>query len=393
MRMAREEFIIEKKTEKRTVVQCNGQSVAIDRITFACGSFTHQLCWRVGKKRLRRAYKEEAVAIERAKDVLRNLFTARGDATQVDPDTLIYLVECQKKLGATPLHEAVNFYLRNKQAHTNGKTVAEVVRELMLRKQNDASLGSRYMMTLKTRLRLFLEEFAVRKIVSIRSSELQDFLDGMQCAGKTKSNIFGAVSLVFSHGKRQGYFPKGEDLATAEVEQPRVRFSTPEVFTPAELMGILKIARPEEIAYLTISAFAGGRRAEVERLSYEDIDFEERIIRMNTEITKTGQRRTLEIPDNLYEWLLPLRGKTGPLVQERNPLRRLRLVLGDGWNWKSNGLRHSFISYHLAKNKNAPWTAELAGNSVRMINAHYKSLVTRSSAEEWFTISPIKLDI
>jgi hypothetical protein len=33
-------------------------------------------------------------------------------------------------------------------------------------------------------------------------------------------------------------------------------------------------------------------------------------------------------------------------------------------------------------------TADLAGNSVEMIKDHYRALVSRAAAEEWFAITP-----
>jgi hypothetical protein len=62
-----------------------------------------------------------------------------------------------------------------------------------------------------------------------------------------------------------------------------------------------------------------------------------------------------------------------------------------GLVWKQNVLRHSFISYHLAKHRTPHLTAALAGNSVGIIQSNYKSLVTPSAAEAWFNITPISV--
>ena len=56
--------------------------------------------------------------------------------------------------------------------------------------------------------------------------------------------------------------------------------------------------------------------------------------------------------------------------------------------WKANALRHSFISYRVALTKDIAAVALEAGNSARMIFAHYRELGTESEAAEWFGIVP-----
>ena len=56
--------------------------------------------------------------------------------------------------------------------------------------------------------------------------------------------------------------------------------------------------------------------------------------------------------------------------------------------WKANALRHSFISYRVAKTKDIAAVALEAGNSARMIFAHYRELCTETEAAEWFGILP-----
>jgi integrase len=135
-------------------------------------------------------------------------------------------------------------------------------------------------------------------------------------------------------------------------------------------------------------AFGGSRRAEAERLSMRDVLFDEKMIRMGPEITKTSTGRTLDIPDVLAQWLKEFAspdGKILPLCKIKAiPKKRQKVV---GLETKQNALRHSFCSYHLALHRNAALTAELAGNSPQMLNRHYKALVSKIAAERWFSIS------
>ena len=56
--------------------------------------------------------------------------------------------------------------------------------------------------------------------------------------------------------------------------------------------------------------------------------------------------------------------------------------------WKANALRHSFISYRLAETRNAPQVSMEAGNSVAIVNKHYRELVKSPQAKAWFNVRP-----
>ena len=59
-----------------------------------------------------------------------------------------------------------------------------------------------------------------------------------------------------------------------------------------------------------------------------------------------------------------------------------------GVKWKHNALRHSFISYRVAKIKNVNEVSMEAGNSPDTIHNSYKALVTPQDAKAWFGIEP-----
>ena len=69
---------------------------------------------------------------------------------------------------------------------------------------------------------------------------------------------------------------------------------------------------------------------------------------------------------------------------------KVKKILGeDGmFEWKRNGLRHSFISYRVAETQNVAQVALEAGNSPQMIFKHYRELVTPKAAAGWFGIRP-----
>jgi len=384
--MKKPKFTLEETGEKTRLMKFDGRSVTIKTLdTRTCRVF--QLVWKVGKHRNRKGFVDEAKALTRAEEILESLSAARGDLTTVDPESLAYFQECEKKLDGTPLHIAVNFYLAHQERSSSSMTVREAVKELVRTKAADTGLSRRYMETMASLLGKFTSVFGDRKLTSLDHDELEGFVKDTHYAPKTQENLHRMVSMLYRFAERRKMVPLGSS-PILEIAPPKVRAHTKEVVTPDELRAILKATPEREIPFVALSAWGGGRRAEIQRLNFEDIDLDEKIVRMSCEITKTAQRRTLEICENLAAWLEPYRGRTGKIVRVDDPLHGVRMALGDEWDWKPNGLRHGFISYHLAIHRNAAATAEQAGNSPQIINSQYKALVSRSAAEEWFAIRP-----
>jgi len=145
------------------------------------------------------------------------------------------------------------------------------------------------------------------------------------------------------------------------------------------------------LPYVAIGAFAGLRRAELERLDWSEIDFESGLIEVTARNSKTAQRRFVTMQPNLREWLLPLRqhkGNVTPTNCFRQSFEQAREAAGIS-EWPENALRHSFASYHLAHFKNAAATAmECGHHDSRITYRHYRELVKPKEAECYWNIKP-----
>ena len=64
-----------------------------------------------------------------------------------------------------------------------------------------------------------------------------------------------------------------------------------EVFTPAELTAILSCASDRMIPFLALGAFAGIRHAEIQRLEWENVLFDDAMIENGASKAKTASRR------------------------------------------------------------------------------------------------------
>lgn len=75
--------------------------------------------------------------------------------------------------------------------------------------------------------------------------------------------------------------------------------------------------------------------------------------------------------------------KSSEYIKEATALAR-----AVGIEWPRNVLRHSFITYRIAKLKSADQVALEAGNSESIIFKHYRELATEDLADQWFCILP-----
>jgi integrase len=158
-------------------------------------------------------------------------------------------------------------------------------------------------------------------------------------------------------------------------------------------------------AMIALGGLAGLRTAELLRLTWEDTKRVEGHIEISAGKSKTRQRRLVEIVPALAQWLEPFKELTGKIWEGHEVTFQQHLCdVCDNAAYetkpghkatvkrKTNGLRHSFCTFHFATHGNENLTAQQAGNSPTMVHAHYKGLTTKKEAEKWFAVSPVQAE-
>ena len=187
---------------------------------------------------------------------------------------------------------------------------------------------------------------------------------------------------------RSGYATANPAAGAAKA---KVVGKAPGILTVQQTARLLEAASPDILPYLAIGAFAGLRRAELQRLDWSEVDFESGLIKVTAEKSKTAQKRFVTMQPNLREWLFPVRKHRGNIITPQDCNKgfvQAREAAGIT-EWPDNALRHSFASYHLAHFKNAASTAlELGHHDSRITFAHYRELVRPKEAERYWSIRP-----
>lgn len=169
-----------------------------------------------------------------------------------------------------------------------------------------------------------------------------------------------------------------------ELEKPLTEDRPPVILTPDEVEEMLVKARsvaPHLVPYIAISVFAGVRNKEMSRLTWEDVDLKQMVIRIDSHKSKTRARRLVTIQPNLAKWLA-LKGDlpSGTSQKHWMKVRPSR--------YEADAMRRTFCSYHLAQFQSAAQTAIQAGHRESVLFSHYRGLVTQEDAKRFWVIEP-----
>ncbi|MEO6847154.1 MAG: hypothetical protein ABI254_07840 [Chthoniobacterales bacterium] len=317
------------------------------------------------------------------------------------------------------LTEAVKFAVRHSKPPAGVISVAEAIEQAL--KKKSKSKRPTYLADLKkrwTRFEKWLSPQKKKAINGIGKLDVRQFLDDCMLQPVGERNMLRNVSVLFGWAVDQEHMVENPCLGMA-VEQSTTKKAAVRILSIAEVRKLFHLvvfgfkaeAADEEkeawrkkfgavsltvpatdlLPMMAVGCFAGVRPEESARMTWGMVDFERKHIDLPAEITKDGDRRIVDMSDNLIEWLLACRkDSSGPLpVNFRR--KRWALCRAMGWDaWPDDILRHSYGSYHLAKHKNAALTAEQMGHkNARMLYAHYREVVKNAAdIEVYWSLTP-----
>lgn len=306
-----------------------------------------------------------------------------------------------KLAGQGTIADAVRVFLDQKSAvQLPAINFPELV-ELFLKDIRSKKRSRRYTLDMQARLHKAAEAFT-GPIASITTSDLEKWLGGMDISGRTKNNYKNAVTTAFIFAKQRGYLPRDRQTEAEFVGRFSEEAGEIGIYTPDQLKIFLMRIEPRLLPVVAIGAFAGLRSAEITRLEWPEIRFDQHVIEIKAAKAKTASRRLAPLLPVLANWLRPYRLAKGRVlvgVQDEFALATQFKKAVDAITDEEgksllkivhNGFRHSFITYRMATLKNAAEVALEAGNSPRMIFEHYRELATEKQGQAWFAHEPTK---
>ena len=221
---------------------------------------------KLGGGRNRRFFKDKAEAqtfMRLAEVQQENYGTA---ALSISDALRVEAVECSELLqpyGKT-LRDAARFYVAHLKTITGSRKISDVVADLLAARTADG-MSTRYLGDLRVRLGRFVQSFGEEMIAGISASRIDEWLRGLGVGPVTRNTYRRRLAVLFSFAKRRGYVSENP---VANVERAKERETEIAILSVSELARLLECASSEMLPFWTIGAFAGLRRAEIERLMW-----------------------------------------------------------------------------------------------------------------------------
>lgn len=314
-------------------------------------------------------------------------------------DAVTALSQLAEKLGVdrktipsqhVSLQQVVNYYLKHARPDGGQRTVKAVCDEYLQIKRASGR-RPRTLSDLTSRMGRFARAFPDSIIHEVTTAQLEQWMDEQGYRGLTRRNYRTHLMMLFNFARKRKWI---SDNPAEGVETPLLDENIPEILTVKECMRLLNTAHAhgrEMVPYFAIALFAGLRPSEAEKLNWVNISFENKTIKVSPETAKKRRMRYVDMSPNLMEWLRPYRQESGVIFFSRrqfNAIRRKAKV-----RWSNDVLRHSYGSYHLARDENAAKTSlQMGHRDPEVLFNHYRNLVTRDDAKGFWEIAPPAVD-
>lgn len=286
------------------------------------------------------------------------------------------------------LREAADLLLPMLKARRQTVPVQVAIAELLEAKKAD-NASRRYVEDLRSRLGQFSRVFGDRLLADVTGAEIDRWLRSLKVTGLTRNHFRRVIGTLCSFGLTRGWCLENPvtRLAKAKVVGGKIG-----ILTPEQTAKLLEVAHEEIVAALAIGAFAGLRRAELERLDWREVHLAENLIEVRADKAKTARRRFIKVQPNLAEWLSPHVKDSGPVCPPKwlHFFKQARKDAGlAGAAWPDNALRHSFASYYAAHFRDAgQLAAEMGHTTPAIVFQHYRELVRPAEAARYWQIKP-----
>jgi integrase len=353
-------------------------------------SWLVDLSKKVPRERLFFKTKEEAEIVAAQKRVeYQNFGTSLEEIPETARAEAAKLWRQLRDVGAT-LTEAVDFFFKHARPDAGERLVKDVVAE-MLNGWRKNGRSAAYLQVQGSMLGVFKKGFGERKIHTIMSLDIEQWIEGQtEWHPRTRLNYQRSLSTLWEYALRKKYLAHNPLKA---LDRPLIPNGPPGILTVEQAKSLLAAAKKKRngdmLASVAIGLFAGLRPAEIERLSWSEIDLRAGLIEVTAKKAKTRQRRHVTISKNLTTWLRRVKNRQGS-VSHQGKIHEKIVPMAERVGikpWPHDALRHSFASYHLAQHKDAAKTAlELGHYNQDLLFRNYRELVKPAEAAKYWRL-------
>ncbi len=379
----------------------NKSPFVISEFTNPSGNIVFQLYARLDGKRFRKNFptRAEAEAERQVQEVqrLQRETGIRAAATRLTDEQLHEAESVFRRVAgyAHPLSFYVEFALANYREPVTQKPLAEAVTDFLVIKDHEREqdlLSEPYLTRVKRDLKRLQKHFPASTVADLTGANLMEYFEARRAAHKTFNNRRGIVSAFLRFALQRDWIADNP-LAKIPPRRIRRRRGCAITFAASQAAGLMAYVEehyPTAVPFFALCLFAGIRpclrTGEILRLQPAHVKLEANLIRIDGEVSKVREPRNVTIQPNLGAWLRAYPLKKFPIIPTN--LQHIREKVAEKFPLAHDVMRHSFISFFVAKFRSIGEASLQAGNSESIIRKHYLDLKTTEEAEQYFGILP-----
>lgn len=306
------------------------------------------------------------------------------------------------------LLEATRQWIAHRNRLDSSETVTDAFDHFEALKKKEGR-STVYVGSIRSLRKRLPKPFLARMVADLEPGDVETALDTAS-AGVTKWNLRRReMRAVFEESVRRGMAkenPVARVLVKRKVKAQRIDLLS--VDEAKSLLAACKGSIPapkgrgsgkkplqltDALPAVAVALFAGLRPEELRRVSWNQIDLKERVIRLDGDDTKTRRRRHVDISENLAAWLKTQARSEGSLVPTYWTEKWTALRAKVGISERVDVCRHTFGSAWWAIHRDVNQLSFQMGNSPEVCRTHYVEHMSRSEAMRYWTLAPQGVEI
>ena len=305
---------------------------------------------------------------------VRNILDAKpSDSKLTDSQFVLKVIEAGlRNIRAKEMSLADGFalYLKNKQ-HLRPDSIRDI-----------RCIGNRLLRT--------NPELGKRNFSELSVSECEEWLNAAFHTNPQFNKARAMLHGLFEFALRREWCDKNP---IKRIERKKIVEKEIQPLKLSETRRLIKTAQLESPSCGVVAAllvYAGIRPREVRRLTWRDIDTEEKTITVRSQCSKTGGVRQVEIPPVLNRLLITHKSENAsnicPTDWQRH-WRKIRDNSGFRGRWVQDVLRHTYASFHAKNYADLPrLQLNMGHRDLSLLRSRYVNMhgISRAEAKSFF---------
>ena len=305
---------------------------------------------------------------------VRNILDAKPKNSKLtDAQFILKVIEvglCNIRAKEMSISEGIALYLKSKQ-HLRPDSIRDI-----------RCIGNRLLRT--------NPELSGRNFSELSVSECEEWLNAAFHSNPQFNKARTMLHGLFEFALRREWCDKNP---IKRIERKKVVEKEIQPLKLAETKRLIKTAQRESPVYAVVAAllvYTGIRPREVRRLTWRDIDTEEKTITVRSQCSKTGGVRQVEIPPVLNRLLITHKSPNSSHICPTDWQRRWRKIRDNSGfcgRWVQDVLRHTYASFHAKNYADLPrLQLNMGHRDLSLLRSRYVNMhgISRIEAKSFF---------